>query len=464
MRPVKLRWYILSLLAAVFFALPAEAARLLFWDFDRDRNRLSFTTDSSVRPTVKLIANPTRLVIDLPGTGVRRTGRQRVGGAIAGIRIGQPDGQTTRLVVELAPGYYLDPQKVQIEGTPTQWTLQLPTPQRTRPRFNPLLRDIPEWFQITSNGFFIRLRDRDRPEEIEVDRGDKGMKLDITLEGARVLSEDPSQTFEVNRYGVEEVRFMQLGNNARITLILDRDSPRWKVSDSRGGVVIVPEDGRQLARDEQPEPVPEPREIIIPVPLPTQPTLPELSNFPRINRHAVVVIDPGHGGRDPGAIGIGGLREKDVVLPISLEIANILRDRGVNVLMTRSDDRFITLRGRAYMANRARAHAFISVHANAIGGHRPEVNGMETYYYSRGYRLAQVVHQTILETVPVYRNRGVKQARFYVLRNTAMPSILVEVGFVTGQFDSRNLANPTYRSQMAQAIALGILRYLQQYR
>ncbi|MEA5471323.1 N-acetylmuramoyl-L-alanine amidase [Spirulina sp. 06S082] len=460
---MKLRWYILSVLAAIFFALPAEAARLLFWDFDRDRNSLSFTTDSSVRPTVRLIANPTRLVIDLPGTGISRSASQRVGGAIASVRVGQPDNRTTRLVVELAPGYFLDPQQVKIAGTPSQWTIQLPSPQRSRPTFEPLLRGVPEWFQITKNGFFIRLRDRDRPEEIKVDRSDNGRQINIELKGARVRSEDSSKTFTVDRYGVEEVRFNQLGNNARITLTLDRNSPRWEVSDSRGGISIVPEQGSEILRDPPSEPSSQASEIVIPVPLPTQPTVPDRTNFPQPNGRALVVLDPGHGGKDPGAIGIGGLRETDVVLPISLEIAQILRDRGINVVMTRSDDRFISLQERAYMANRTRADIFTSIHANAVGGYRPEVNGMETYYYSRGYRLAQIVHQAILETVPIARNRGIKQARFYVLRNTSMPSILVEVGFVTGQIDSRNLANPAYRSQMAQAIALGILRYLQQY-
>lgn len=460
---MKLRWYILSVLAAVFFALPAEAARLLFWDFDRDRNSLSFTTDSNVRPTVRLISNPTRLIVDLPGTGISRSASQRVGGAIASVRVGQPDNRTTRLVVELAPGYFLDPQKVAIEGTPSQWTIQLPSPQRFRPTFEPLMRGVPEWFQVTKNGFFIRLRDRDRPEEIKVDRSANGRQIDIELKGARVRSEDSSKTFSVDRYGVEEVSFNQLGNNARITLMLDRNSPRWEVSDSRGGVAIVPEEGSQILRDPSPEPLSQTSEIVIPVPLPTQPTIPDSGNFPSPNGRALVVLDPGHGGKDPGAIGIGGLQEKDVILPISLEVAQILRDRGVNVMMTRSDDRFISLQGRVYMANQARADIFTSIHANAVGGYRPEVNGLETYYYSRGYRLAQIVQQTILETVPVARNRGVKQARFYVLRNTAMPSILIEVGFVTGQIDSRNLANPAYRSQMAQAIALGILRYLQQY-
>ncbi|MBP0019659.1 MAG: N-acetylmuramoyl-L-alanine amidase [Cyanobacteria bacterium SBLK] len=462
---MKFRWYILSLLAAVFFALPAEAARLLLWDFDRDRNRLSFTTDVGVTPSVRLISNPTRLVVDLPA-GSRYSRSQRVGGAIASVRIGQPNAQTSRLVVELAPGYYLDPQKVQIEGTPSQWTIQLPPPQRSAPNFRPVVRsNIPEWFQITSNGFFVRLRDRDRPDEIEVDRSNDGRTVDITLEGARVRGARSSETFKVNRYGVEGVRFTQLGNNARIVLSLDRDSPRWEVSDRRRGISIVPEEGSQILRDDPPpDRVSNTSEIVIPVPPPQQPSLPDWGNVSCPNRSAVVVIDPGHGGKDPGAIGIGGLREKDVVLPISLEIAERLRRCRINVIMTRSDDRFITLRGRAYMANRARADIFASIHANAVGGYRPEVNGMETFYYSRGYRLAQVVHQTILETVPIYRNRGVKQARFYVLRNTSMPSILVEVGFVTGNVDSRNLSNAAYRSQMAQAIALGILRYLQYYR
>ncbi|TVQ56101.1 MAG: N-acetylmuramoyl-L-alanine amidase, partial [Spirulina sp. DLM2.Bin59] len=176
----------------------------------------------------------------------------------------------------------------------------------------------------------------------------------------------------------------------------------------------------------------------------------------------LVAIDPGHGGRDPGAIGIGGLQEKDVILPISLEVARTLQQQGVQVMMTRSDDRFITLAARTQMANQARATIFVSIHANAISMSRPDVNGLETFYFSpQGQRLAQTIQNSILQSIPM-RNRGVKHARFYVLRTSSMPAALVEVGFVTGAEDAPRLANPQFRSQMAQAISRGILLYLQQ--
>ncbi|MCW6039025.1 N-acetylmuramoyl-L-alanine amidase, partial [Spirulina subsalsa FACHB-351] len=199
------------------------------------------------------------------------------------------------------------------------------------------------------------------------------------------------------------------------------------------------------------------------------PTLPPAGQpsrpLPQVpNTRAVVMLDPGHGGRDPGAVGIGGLREKDVVLPISLRVAQLLEQQGVRVIMTRSDDRFVTLAGRAQMANRARATIFVSIHANAISMSRPDVNGVETFFFnSAGQRLASSIQNSILQSISI-GNRGVKQARFYVLRNTSMPSALVEVGFVTGNLDAPRLADPNFRNQMAEAIARGILLYLQQNR
>jgi len=177
----------------------------------------------------------------------------------------------------------------------------------------------------------------------------------------------------------------------------------------------------------------------------------------------LVTIDPGHGGKDPGAIGIGGLREKDVVLDISQHVRQILEANGLSIQMTRSDDRFISLAGRSQMANRANANLFVSIHANAISMSRPDVNGVETYYYSSGRRLAQEIQSSILQTFDM-RDRGVKQANFYVLRNSAMPAVLVEVGFVTGREDAPRLADPAFRRQMAEAIARGILRYVGQNR
>lgn len=173
----------------------------------------------------------------------------------------------------------------------------------------------------------------------------------------------------------------------------------------------------------------------------------------------VVVIDPGHGGRDPGAVGIGGLQEKQINTAVSNRVQQQLQAAGVTVLMTRSSDVFVDLDARAQYANRAGANLFVSIHANAISMSRPEVNGLETYYFSSGERLARSIHSAVLQNVSM-RDRGVRQARFYVLRYTTMPSVLVETGFVTGAEDAARFRDPAAVNRIADGIARGILNYL----
>jgi N-acetylmuramoyl-L-alanine amidase len=207
----------------------------------------------------------------------------------------------------------------------------------------------------------------------------------------------------------------------------------------------------------------------IPVPQPerSSPRLPPAINnpsasLPRVPKgRIVVIVDPGHGGKDPGAIGLGGLREVDVILPIAQQVASLLEQQGIQAVLTRNSDYFVDLAPRVVMAERANADLFVSIHANSIGPNRSDISGLETYYYSNGQRLAQVIHNNILQSLDI-KDRGIRRARFYVLRKTSMPSVLVEVGFVTGREDAAKLSNPTYRAQMAQAIARGILQYIQQ--
>ncbi|MCC3425899.1 MAG: N-acetylmuramoyl-L-alanine amidase [Microcoleus sp. PH2017_01_SCD_O_A] len=204
-----------------------------------------------------------------------------------------------------------------------------------------------------------------------------------------------------------------------------------------------------LTRDPNPQPLP-PRSSI------GAGDLPQGSN-----RRFVVAIDPGHGGRDPGAVGIGGIQEKEIVLDISYQVARLLEQQGVQAVMTRTDDSEIDLEPRVSLASRVNATLFVSIHANAINMSRPDISGIETYYFDSGEDLARVIHASILDGTGA-KDRRVRQARFYVLRKSAMPSVLLEVGFVTGAEDAAKLSDPAYRSQMAASIARGILYYLQQ--
>ncbi len=172
-----------------------------------------------------------------------------------------------------------------------------------------------------------------------------------------------------------------------------------------------------------------------------------------------VVIDPGHGGRDPGAVGIGGLREKDINITVARRMQRSLQEKGINAVLTRSDDREIDLDPRVDFAERANADVFVSIHSNAISLSRPDVNGLETYYYSSGFRLAQTIHNSVLQRTSL-RDRGVRRARFYVLVNTSMPAVLVETGFVTGREDAARFRDPAAVNEIADGITAGVLQYL----
>ncbi|MGB3636072.1 MAG: N-acetylmuramoyl-L-alanine amidase [Rivularia sp. (in: cyanobacteria)] len=213
-------------------------------------------------------------------------------------------------------------------------------------------------------------------------------------------------------------------------------------------------------------PIPRPNPIAgakprpVPVPAPAKPKpKPAAKPKPAPTGRIVVMIDPGHGGKDPGAIGIGGLREKDVILPISKKVAEILRKNGVNAVLTRNTDYFVSLKGRVVMSERRDADLFVSIHANSMGLSRPDINGLEVYYYNSGKSLADAVRKGITRKVKI-RDRGIRRARFYVLRKTSMPAILVETGYVTGREDASKLKQTSFRNQMAEGIADGILRYL----
>ncbi len=175
-----------------------------------------------------------------------------------------------------------------------------------------------------------------------------------------------------------------------------------------------------------------------------------------------VVIDPGHGGPDPGAIGIGGIRESDVVLEVSKIVKKLLAEKGVKVRLTRKNEVDLDLPPRVSFANKTDADIFVSIHANASRGKRRDINGLETFYFRgwRGRLLAKKIQKEILRVSPGSPDRGVKQGRFYVIKNTKMPAVLVEIGFLTGRLDARRLEKAVHRKRVAYAISKGILEYL----
>ena len=169
-----------------------------------------------------------------------------------------------------------------------------------------------------------------------------------------------------------------------------------------------------------------------------------------------VVIDPGHGGHDKG--GQWGLvYEKHLALDIATRLEGEVKKRGFRTVMTRRSDYFISLPERVRIASRYSDAIFVSVHTNYTW--KQGVSGLETFYHSPQSRsLASCVHSGMMSKVRAV-NRGVKFARFYVIRNTTCPSILVEGGFVSNPNERSRMKSGWFRQALAEGIADGIARF-----
>jgi len=604
---VRFYWLLSSFLSVFLFSSAARAANLISWAFDTNRNQLVFSTDEGIQPRAQLLANPARLIVDLPGTTLGRpTITQVYSGAIRSLRVGQFDEETTRLVIELNPGYTINPEQVLVKGnSPRQWTVQLPAVQQVADSATllppslrePALTNQPpartaqqagiqlQSFQVTRDGFFIRTSGGE--PEIRINRSEDRRTINILLEGASLSSSFQSQNMAVNRYGVSNVHFSQESTSppaVNISLQVAEESPDWQASfsDIGSGLVLLPQGETAAKLDRIPrtmrtsqrvvrtdssenpqasatvqsvelngssdmllirtdQPVAPSKDwdsaanayrIAIPsaklgrgvrepqlaangpltqvrlqqlesdtvgilvktaagvqlgeisqvnenliaiqllgaksqppggkpitVPPPENPQ-PPVKNPPVRNGRIVVMVDPGHGGKDGGAPSITGYNESTVVLAISQLLAARLEREGIQVILTRNADYFVDLAPRVEMAQQAKVDLFVSIHANSIDG-RPDVNGLETYHYNRGELLARTIHNSILQSIDI-RDRGVRSARFYVLRNNSMPAVLVETGFVTSPTEAPKLADPAYQQKMADAIANGVLQYIRQ--
>ena len=176
---------------------------------------------------------------------------------------------------------------------------------------------------------------------------------------------------------------------------------------------------------------------------------------------ARIAIDPGHGGSDPGAVGIGGLQEKELNLAVALKVETLLKQMGIEVVMTRRDDTFPSLSQRVDIAVNQKADAFVSIHGNSATA---SASGTETYYSMASTRadsskqLATFIQKRLVPALGT-KDRGVKTANYLVIYKTPLPSALVELGFISNNSDAKKLASDEYRNKAAEAIALGIQDY-----
>lgn len=175
-------------------------------------------------------------------------------------------------------------------------------------------------------------------------------------------------------------------------------------------------------------------------------------------------MDPGHGGKDPGASG-NGLTEKNVVLELGIQVKKFLDTfyEGHNTMLTRSTDVFVELTDRAYKANNLKADCFVSLHCNS--SKLPVSGGIETYVFDKTtnantIKLQKLVHDNIMKYASGFQDRGKKSANFSVLRNTRMPAILNEYGFLSSLTDANLLKRDDIILALAKGTGIGIAEFL----
>ena len=218
-------------------------------------------------------------------------------------------------------------------------------------------------------------------------------------------------------------------------------------ADARTVKLAIKSTPKEITTKRQPEP-----EVSLP-------TTPPEKIIKRKSGEKVVVIDPGHGGTDYGAIR-AGINEKDITLDVSKRVASILRSNGYKVHLTLNEDKYVSLQGRVDIAEEVKPDIFVSIHVNSSEG--TTATGIETHYYhDYSIDLAKKVHTSLAKNVKS-PDRGLFKSKFYVINHTTMPAILVEIGFISNEEERAELVSEKRKQATAKAIAEGIMNYYKQ--
>ena len=310
-----------------------------------------------------------------------------------------------------------------------------------------------------------------------------------SLKKNQELTKQGISRIKLNQFDTKTLRLV-FENQDKLNLSFDIDGNDFKISTAISGQAV----GELFKPTAEKTTQPEEKENISE----------DIHKHPRSEKQKIIVIDPGHGGKDSGAIGYKNYFEKHLVLAVAQDVKNMLVGRGYKVYMTRDNDTFIELKERTAMANRKDADLFISIHANAVSSSSADkACGIETYFLSpsrssRATRVAAMENSTDISEMSNYGkstflsfttnlNRiasnklaidvqkgilgnlrkshkdvvdaGVREGPFWVLVGAQMPAILVEIGFITNPEESQQLADRTYENDMAHGIANGVDRY-----
>lgn len=414
-------------------------------------NGLVLSVNGNPQVRMERIVDPDRMVIDLATTAIPPELHKAIipinQFGVRQARIAQFEKDVTRIVLDLIPGESaewltrFDPRS----GLIIQPSLVPPT-QTVVPLPNPARNVLATLQGFTVQGTTKIVIQADQPTTYTGTNDPSSNTYNLVISPAQ-LSPSWERSVLAADVPIERVRATQVNDSVVASFKL---SPGWQIQEGRGGsfnqIVL------QLVQGTNPTPS-------IP-PLPQ--VLPPSSQAPLPDRgRGIVVIDPGHGGGDPGAVG-NGIQEKDIVMPISQAAGRELQRLGYVVYYTRTQDVEIDLAPRVSLAEKVNANAFVSVHANSLASRASHVRGIETFFApgSRsGRELAEYVHTQAIGATGA-NDRGVKSARFYVIYKTTMPSILIETGFVTNAEEAANLNNPGYQQRLGEGIARGVHQFL----
>ena len=398
-------------------------------------------TESIQKPF--LLPNPMRMVFDMPNTIINPELHNKEISLVNGdkLKLAQFNPTTTRMVVtsetaaQYIPVYHPDSQTMLLANPKNILTTHLPDKKANIIKFN---------FQRANKqeNFIFEF---DKPLCYAVKRTSE--YLFIYFLNAEKYNDSQFQSVKKNTpYSDLSMHLLSTGmrlrlpeqNRENISTFISPDGKVFKITCEQKAIEPVLTETKDLAKKEG--------------------TITAKPKYTKDKNADVIVIDPGHGGKDCGALR-NNIYEKDITLAVSKRLQSILQKKGYKVYMTRTDDTYVSLEDRTIYSEGINPALFVSIHVNSCNSESPK--GIETHYYhEHSLELADYVHRHLIKKIANTTNRGLFKSRFYVINHTTVPAILVEMGFISNTAERNELISPQRQQATAEGIAEGIIEYL----